>query len=602
MFSQRAPDTHIGGSKSASISQQSFDPESPAKKESKFNLSTKLGTRLKWNGSWLWEIGASLISVICLALLVAFLVKINDASYASWQYTVSPNTVVSIITTITKASFLVSVSACLSQLKWNQYQGPGAKPLYSMQTIDQASRGPWGALEVFIALLSGVRLDILTTIGAFITILALAVDPFAQQILAFPQRTVLALNETASVQATHKYNYTDGRANSFALPTPLLSSVMVGLAQETQPLAAQCSTPRCDFPGFVSLGVCTRCKDITKDTQQVCGSMPYPHGNTFSLEIHAWCNYTLPNGQKEIGTVQHETSPPSDHNTSILLSSFNIMPQSTGTAYESPLLSIISMGVNTIAYWDRENMTAPAPSPSFHNCTMYLCEQEFSASRYIATDPSTHYPKISRTKEVLTQAASGIIDRVEIYPADGTSFLSKEPYQIDSTSLTTLKEQVYEIFNISLSQNGLRFSGFDYTPLFQSRGIVPITESVSTSLSNTLRSSSNQLATKIQGKAYRSESYIRVRWPWIILPICTTLGSILLLLGTSIMSHSQNSVLWKDSVIPLMMSQLQTLPDHRISIMKNVKEVNGLAKNINVYMAPAEGPLMFIEKPGSPQP
>ena len=69
MFSQRAPDTHAGESKSASISQQSFDSESATKKNSKFKLSTILGTRLKWNGSWLWEIGASLISIICLALL-----------------------------------------------------------------------------------------------------------------------------------------------------------------------------------------------------------------------------------------------------------------------------------------------------------------------------------------------------------------------------------------------------------------------------------------------------------------------------------------------------------------------------------------------------
>ncbi|KAJ5735628.1 uncharacterized protein N7483_000753 [Penicillium malachiteum] len=71
-------------------------------------------------GNWQWEIIAVTVSLAGFALLVGFLVKVNNASYTSWQYTASPNTIISIITTVVKSALLVPVSACLSQLKWNQ--------------------------------------------------------------------------------------------------------------------------------------------------------------------------------------------------------------------------------------------------------------------------------------------------------------------------------------------------------------------------------------------------------------------------------------------------------------------------------------------------
>lgn len=93
-----------------------------------------------WSGSWVWEIGSVTLAVVGLVLLVIFLVKINGTPYANWRYTASPNTVVSIIVTVTKAALLVPVSSCLGQLKWNLFQN--SAPLYHMQAIDEASRGP----------------------------------------------------------------------------------------------------------------------------------------------------------------------------------------------------------------------------------------------------------------------------------------------------------------------------------------------------------------------------------------------------------------------------------------------------------------------------
>jgi hypothetical protein len=53
----------------------------------------------------------------------------------------------------------------------------------------------------------------------------------------------------------------------------------------------------------------------------------------------------------------------------------------------------------------------------------------------------------------------------------------------------------------------------------------------------------NPLCHEIRGKAFREETFIHVRWPWIILPVIVTLGSIALLLGTAIESKHRKAVL-----------------------------------------------------------
>lgn len=248
-----------------------------------------------WSGSWAWEIGSVTLAIVGLVLLVAFLFKINNTPYANWQYTVSPNTVVSIIVTITKAALLVSVSSCLGQLKWNLFQNPA--PLYQMQVIDQASRGLWGSLEVLLRGIFGSRTGSLTYIGASLTVLALAVDPFAQQILMFPSRTVPALNVTAFTQTSQQWYSIEGSDQSdvdTGLEPTLLTSIMSGLLETYSPLEPQCNASSCKFPEFFALGMCSKCENVTAQTKQVSRARKFnilgyyrraPQENPYELQL-----------------------------------------------------------------------------------------------------------------------------------------------------------------------------------------------------------------------------------------------------------------------------------------------------------------------------
>lgn len=95
---------------------------------------------IDWSGSWAWEIGGAILSFICLGLLMGFLGYVGGMSYTKWQYYVSPNAVISIITTFMKASMLVPLSACLGQLKWRQDAGEKPTPLYLLM-VPEGHRG-----------------------------------------------------------------------------------------------------------------------------------------------------------------------------------------------------------------------------------------------------------------------------------------------------------------------------------------------------------------------------------------------------------------------------------------------------------------------------
>ncbi|KAK8073541.1 Acid phosphatase protein [Apiospora phragmitis] len=66
---------------------------------------------------------------------------------------------------------------CIGELKWVHFKDP--HPIQDLARWDGATRGPWGSL----LLICKHPFNVLTVLGATLTILSLAIDPFAQQVL-----------------------------------------------------------------------------------------------------------------------------------------------------------------------------------------------------------------------------------------------------------------------------------------------------------------------------------------------------------------------------------------------------------------------------------
>ncbi|KAK8076328.1 hypothetical protein PG994_003600 [Apiospora phragmitis] len=94
-----------------------------------------------------------------------------------WKYGITLNALVSVMSSVLKAAAVLPLAGGISQTKWLWYKEP--RPLKEMETFDDASRGPWGALLLML----DFRPHYVASFGALLTLVAMAVDPFTQQVV-----------------------------------------------------------------------------------------------------------------------------------------------------------------------------------------------------------------------------------------------------------------------------------------------------------------------------------------------------------------------------------------------------------------------------------
>lgn len=209
----RENDTEDGRNSSPSISRQSPSP-SPSGHDREASSSRKDQPFLKTTGdfltgrdSWLWEIASVIFSAACVVAMVAVLLNTQGTALSAWHLSIAPNTVISVLATVSKTSLLLPVTESISQLKWLHFDK--VHRLSDLDLYNRASRGPLGALFFLFRLPAS-----LGALGAVITIVALALDPFAQQLVSFPSRQA-SISQTASFRTSQVYE----SGASFTEPT-----------------------------------------------------------------------------------------------------------------------------------------------------------------------------------------------------------------------------------------------------------------------------------------------------------------------------------------------------------------------------------------------
>lgn len=152
---------------------------------------------------WWWELGAIAVSLLSITLLLTILLAMEGKALLLWKLPIQINSLVAVLSTFARSAILLIFAEGLSQLKWNSFE-KRANTLDRLQIFDDASRGPWGAL-VFILKIKKGEIRSLAAIGAALTILALAFEPFTQQILEFPSRRISKPNETVYLSTAESF-------------------------------------------------------------------------------------------------------------------------------------------------------------------------------------------------------------------------------------------------------------------------------------------------------------------------------------------------------------------------------------------------------------
>ncbi|CAI7581216.1 unnamed protein product [Penicillium manginii] len=565
-------------------------------------------------GSWTWEVGGCVLSIASIALLVVFLAHVDGEKYASWERSISPNTVVSVISTVAKASMLVSVSSCLSQLKWITFHNP--TPFYHMQVLDQASRGPVGALESLWTVKPG-----LATVGAGLMILAVAFDPFAQQILSYPSRRLEDENGTATVQSAHQYwpswarsvapqidilNITTG-----GLEPSMQAAIFNGLSQSNDsPLNPICPSGDCEYDDFVTLGVCSQCKDVTNEANQSCTPSTDQHKlytQEWMAQIPLDCKYTTSSGASITPGIWVDDArwvSQDNYSAFAIPNLWSAVSLANGSTIEegdrAQIVSFLSAryegGLTT---WTSKNSTTAENKPTLTECSVSIQKRQSNH------DDGIQKMEVAETQDLylgdnIASNITGVWLSTLVSPNHTKTLSPNSNYTIENSTWADLSRTLTGIFNSTLYTADARTiekSITGLTPLltlWSSSNLTDSVTSITNSMTDHIRSSTS--AKQLPGTAFRTETYIHVRWPWIALPATLVLLAVALLMVVSVENRKYSTLLWKSSVLPLLMGKVQINSEHEIDTLQTVTDVQEESKKIRIAVE-CEAPCPdFIER------
>ncbi|KAL6237965.1 hypothetical protein BDW75DRAFT_237839 [Aspergillus navahoensis] len=295
----------LGGARGLS---QDDDRNSEAQ-EASSSMSTaheiidKRSAGLKISDWFILEVLATVISAGALITLVAVLATYDRKPQPNWHY-MSLNSLISWLSTISKACILFFVSEALGQSKWVWF-AQQERAIRNIRTFDSASRGPYGALELIWTL----RGRHFAVVGSVAVVLALAIDPFAQNLVQYYEGKVTDGTRNATISSASYYgNYagpfqTDAFLVEYALKTNVYN-VFFSRDSETPRFIPQygCSSTNCTWDLVVSLDAVALCANVTAHLTQSCdvisdegaSTASQLHNCTASLsksQVNAWVTY-----------------------------------------------------------------------------------------------------------------------------------------------------------------------------------------------------------------------------------------------------------------------------------------------------------------------
>ncbi|KAF2656357.1 hypothetical protein K491DRAFT_715432 [Lophiostoma macrostomum CBS 122681] len=235
---------------------------------------------------WWLETASALAALCFVGAIIGVLIYVDGKPSKDFQL-VKPNTLVAIFSNLFKALLLFPLAECMGQLKWLYFEK--TRPLSQLQRFDAASRGPMGAA---LMLWDTKGRALVASLGALVTILLLAFEPFAQRVIAFPLRFEYQ-NSTGTLYTSTKWvAWYSSEKETFFAPTalvyvPLKTGIMSALSNQPYTSAPNyyCPSPQCDIDNVNVLGVCSRCEteQLTVDKFDTC--------NVTRFEQH-WDNST----------------------------------------------------------------------------------------------------------------------------------------------------------------------------------------------------------------------------------------------------------------------------------------------------------------------
>lgn len=626
--------------------------EDAASMEPASNFAQRIEQKL-WNYTasrnvvkrWLIEIVSWILSAVCMGGIVTMLLFYKDKRIPNWPLGLTLNAYISVLSKVASGALLLPVSEALGQLKWSWFQGETSKKMWDFEIFDSASRGPWGSFLLLIR----TRGKSLAALGAAVTIMALLLDPFFQQVVEYPELWRLQSGQGSIPMAYGYEPFAKGQEYQDKLTNLNPDNTMLGVVARyfydngTLPMSfgrgvraevpLACPNSNCTWPEYETLAVHTECADVTERLVFECAKGPMDWVQHPIVDLSGESEYVFPNGtacgwwlkdpwvEKPLLMTGYNAAKTGEWANETLIVrtealydifSRNFMPGYTPAFNNSrdPLAHVL-----IVSGQDVENIHNNG-TPIAHECLVQWAVQtlqsSYSEGGYIEEVIKTELNNTVIKSPWLTNTIKGDTDSWDLYEYYylEDSYIYSESgnvYHVDNnTHVLTISifddafPSYFTLVNSTRPKDAmLRYKRWKtiqpytrnvtYNP-FQHENVTAHFEHMGTAMTNLMRSAT--LDTKmIKGEAWDKESIVDVRWAWLALPLGLLAFTGIFLLGTIIRSsREQDKVgVWKTSAIASLFYGLPKDMTRKMEDDKTHGTPRAQAKEVKVKWVPQRG-------------
>ncbi|KAF5985307.1 hypothetical protein FBULB1_2965 [Fusarium bulbicola] len=235
---------------------------------------------------WSLELGLLLLAAGLLGSILAILGAYNTDELPDWNgktgAVVTLNALIAVIATIFRAIISFVALEVLAQLKWD-WIAKTFRPVGDVQRYDDASRGAWGSLMLLPVVFKRQPQAIIAVI---VVVASLAIGPVTQQAIQPQYCAQVAPDRLATITVANELDddrfYYQERPSSYKLHVGLEAAIQDAVVNPSQSSNIDdlfnCPSGNCTFHAYpdnpgqpdqdrvshASLGMCSRCEDISK--------------------------------------------------------------------------------------------------------------------------------------------------------------------------------------------------------------------------------------------------------------------------------------------------------------------------------------------------
>ncbi|OAL53943.1 hypothetical protein IQ07DRAFT_609158 [Pyrenochaeta sp. DS3sAY3a] len=600
---------------------------------------------------WLLEVISWLFSAVCMAAIIGVLIRLKDEPLTKWALAektgLTLNAYISILSKMAGAALILPVSEALGQLKWSWFL-EHSKQMWDFEIFDNASRGPWGSLLLLVR----TKGRALAAVGALIMLCSLALDPFFQQVVDFPDRWALqntssAIPRVAAYTPFYVPEFFQGFDMNILDPAirPLVGLFFVDNGTQPVPfgngtrpdIPLSCPTSNCTWPEYETLAVCSQCSDVPNLLEWACrftaidwtsnttGPIdPAPNGTVCGYFLNATSDKPI----LMTGYILEDGLNGSTKGEALIQRSFPLTDMLERVPYfggsvnykhiRNPILDALIVSVADGSAGVHRNDT-----PVIQECVLAWCVQTIQSSYewgvYEENITSTYYnttPGDFPWTNVQFEYEGGEVGFTTMYSQNITI---TPPPSSRENDLVVFNE-TYFVSNLTMSNVMITFDDYfpsmytatspsdipvlryknyvdgayirhvQWNPLVAPNNVTRHMERLATAMTNVVRSSdpSNDM---LPGKAYARENYVSVRWEWLTLPLGLLFISLIFLSATVAKSALERDRVgvWKTSAYATLLYGLPDEMQNKIIRSSSSGTPRSKAKALKVKLQPNQG-------------